>query len=185
MTKDQVQLLSGVADNFLRQVQIGKQHVQKVPQWYGETVGFWDGEKLITWTANIQPWTQHTMGEFSAKMEAIEVFSPAKDASGKFIGLDHEAIFYDPDVYVQPIKVNERFLRRATMDDPNERYTFIECLSNINNTNGKPTQLTKADPRYVDYYGRPWVQVWETNFEKGWDKPEETAAPSDVLDLFK
>jgi hypothetical protein len=185
VTKDQVQLLSGVADNFLRQVQIGKQHVQKVPQWYGETVGFWDGEKLITWTANIQPWTQHTMGEFSAKMEAIEVFTPAKDASGKFVGLDHEAIFYDPDVYVQPIKVNERFLRRATMDDPTERFTFIECLSNINNTGGHPGQLTKSDPRYVDYYGRPWVQVWEANFEKGWDKPEETAAPSDVLDLFK
>src|SRR5580704_2362053 len=40
MTPWQVQFLSGIAANFLRQVLIGKEHVQKVPQWYGETVGF-------------------------------------------------------------------------------------------------------------------------------------------------
>ena len=56
MTTWQVQFLSGIADNFLRQVMIGKQHVQKVPQWYGETIGFWDGTTLVTWTANIQAW---------------------------------------------------------------------------------------------------------------------------------
>src|SRR5579862_6277541 len=57
-----VQLLSGIAANFLRQVLIGKQHVQKVPQWYGETIGFWDGTSLITWTANVQAWTlSHSM----------------------------------------------------------------------------------------------------------------------------
>ncbi len=185
VNQNQVQFLSGVADNFIRQVLIGKSHVQKVPQWYGETVGFWDGEKLIAWTANVQPWTQHTMGEWSGKLEAIETFTPIKDAAGKFIGLDQEVVFYDPEVYTQPVRIHDRFLRRATLDDPNERYTVIECLSNIANVNGHPTQLTKADPRYVDYYGRPWVQVWEENFEKGWDKPESSAAPTDVLDLFK
>ena len=54
MTPWQVQFLSGIAANFLRQVLIGKEHVQKVPQWYGETVGFWDGTTLVTWTANVQ-----------------------------------------------------------------------------------------------------------------------------------
>ena len=48
-----VQFLSGLADNFLRQVMIGKEHVQTVPQWYGETVGFWDGTTLVAWTANV------------------------------------------------------------------------------------------------------------------------------------
>ena len=71
------------------------------------------------------------------------------------------------------------------LDDPQRRYTYIECLSNIRNVNGRPRQLTKADPRFVDYYGRPWAQNWEENFEKGWDKPESSAAPADVLDLFK
>ena len=60
MTPWNVQFLSGIADNFLRQVMVGKTaHVQKVPQ-YGETIGFWDGTTLVTWTANVQAWQLRT-----------------------------------------------------------------------------------------------------------------------------
>jgi hypothetical protein len=187
MTPWMVQTISGIADNFLRQVMVGKeQHVQKVPQWYGETIGFWDGTTLVTWTANVQGWTlTHSMFETSDKMETVETFKPAYDASGKFIGLDHETIFYDPEAFVAPVRASYRFARRATMEDPNRRYTYIECLSNIQNTNGRPTQLTSADPRFVDYYGRPWAKDWETYFEKGWEKPTAEVVPQDILDLFK
>jgi hypothetical protein len=185
VTPTRVEFLSGIADNFLREVLIGREHVQKVPQWYGETVGFWDGETLVTWTANIQGWTQHTMFEFSNKMESVETFKPLYDASHKFIGLDHEAVWYDPDAYVQPLRLKDRFLQRAPAGDPKARYTFIECLSNIWNVDGRPKQLTKGDPRFIDFYGRPWAQNWEEYFEKGWDKPDDSAAPKDVLDLFK
>jgi hypothetical protein len=185
MTPWQVQFLSGIAANFLRQVLIGKQHVQKVPQWYGETVGFWDGTTLVTWTANVQAWTlSHSMFEFSGKMETVETYKPAYDASGKFIGLDHEAVFYDPDAFVQPLHATYRFVRVATPDDPSRRYTYIECLSNLKNTNGRPAQLTAADPRYVDYYGRPWAQNWEKYFEVGWDKPQDDL-PQEILDILK
>src|SRR5580765_2143986 len=34
----QVQMMSGTAANFFRQFLIGRQHVQKVPQWYGEAI---------------------------------------------------------------------------------------------------------------------------------------------------
>jgi hypothetical protein len=159
--------------------------VQKVPQWYGETVGFWDGDTLVAWTANIQPWTQHTMFESSPQMETIETFKPAYDANHRFVGVDHEAVWYDPGALVQPVRLTERFLRIAMPDDANARFTFIECLSNIRNVEGRPKQLTSADPGFVDFYGRPWAQNWETWFEKGWDKPEIDAAPKDVLDLFK
>ena len=82
MTPWNVQFLSGIADNFLRQVMVGKTaHVQKVPQWYGETIGFWDGTTLVTWTANIQAWQlSHAMFETSDKLETIETFKPALDA---------------------------------------------------------------------------------------------------------
>jgi hypothetical protein len=181
-----VQFISGIADNFLRQVMVGKeQHVQKVLQWYGETIGFWDGTTLITWTANVQGWTlTHSMFENSDKMETVETFKPAYDAAGKFVGLDHETIFYDPLAFVAPVRASYRFARRATPEDPNRRYTFIECLSNIKDVNGRPTQLTAADPGYVDYYGRPWAKDWEKYFEAGWDKPQ-TELPQDILDLFK
>jgi hypothetical protein len=184
MTTWQVQFLSGIADNFLRQVLIGKEHVQKVPQWYGETVGFWDGTTLTTWTANIQAWTlTHAMFDTSDKMETVETFRPAYDASGKFVGLDHETTFYDPDAFVAPVRAAFRFVRLATPDDPNRRYTFIECLSNIVNNDGRPKQLTNADPRYIDYYGRPWAKNWEKYLEAGWDKPQDDL-PAAVTDIF-
>jgi hypothetical protein len=187
MTPWMVQTISGIADNFLRQIMIGKeQHVQKVPQWYGETIGFWDGTTLVTWTANIQGWTlTHSMFEFSNKMETVETFKPAYDAAGKFIGLDHEAVFYDPETFVAPVRATYRFARRATPDDANRRYTYIECLSNIKNTDGRPTQLTNSDPRFVDYYGRPWAKNWEKYFEKDWEKPDTEVVPKEILDIFK
>jgi len=99
--------------------------------------------------------------------------------------LDHDSVFYDPLAFVQPLRVTYRYVRVATPADPNYRYTYIECLSNIKDINGRPTQLTAADPDYVDYYGRPWAEDGEKYFEKGWQKPADSTVPADVLDLFK
>ena len=179
-----VQFLSGIAANFLRQVLIGKQHVQKVPQWYGETVGFWDGTSLITWTANVQAWTlSHSMFEFSDKLQTIETYKPVLN-NGAFVGLDHEAVFYDPDAFVAPLHLNMRFNRAAGLENATRRYTYIECLSNLRNVDGRPSQLTAASDRYIDYYGRPWAKNWEKYFEVGWDKPQDDL-PQEILDIFR
>jgi hypothetical protein len=181
----QVQFLSGVAANFLRQVLIGRTHVQKVPQWYGETIGFWNGTTLVSWTANVQGWTlSHSMFEFSDALETIDVFTPRFDAGGAFVGVSLDTTFYDPRAFVAPLHNVIRFNRAARLDDPNRRYTYIECLSNLRNTDGRPTQNTAADPRFVDYYGRPWAQNWEKYFEAGWDKPD-AELPPELRDLFK
>jgi hypothetical protein len=182
---NQVQFLSGIADNFLFKVLIGRKHVQQVPQWYGETIGFWDGEKLISWTANVQGWTiTHTMFEYSDKMEIVEIITPVKDNDGTFRGLSAETIFYDPDAFVAPLRSTMRWNRTQKLDSPNLRHTFVECLSNVANTNGRPGQLTPADDRFIDYYGRPWAKNWEKYFEKGWDKPN-TDIPAGILDIFE
>ena len=184
MNASQVQFLSGLAANFLRQVLIGKEHVQKVPQWYGETIGFWDGTTLITWTANVQGWTlSHSMFEFSDKLQTIETYTPVYNG-GAFVGLDHEAVFYDPDAFVAPLHLTMRFNRAAGLDNPTRRYTYIECLSNLRNVDGRPSQLTAASDRFIDYYGRPWAKNWEKYFEVGWDKPQDDL-PKEILDIFK
>ena len=186
VTPYKVVTMGGVADNFYRDIHIGAEHVQKVPQWYGETVGFWDKDTLVTWTANIQAWTQHSAFEWSSQLETVETFKPFYDSNHKMIGIDHEAIWYDPEALLQPVKLTERYLRVALPNDPKARFTFIECLSNIHNVQGRPQQLNKDSPMYVDYYGRPWAQNWEQWFEKGWDKPEDDSGiPADVLDVLK
>jgi hypothetical protein len=184
MTPNQVQFLAGIADNFLFKVLIGRTHVQKTPQWYGETVGFWDGDKLISWTANIQGWTiTHGLFEYSSKLETVEIISPRQE-NGAFAGLTIETIFYDPDAFVVPLRSTMRWNRTQRHDSPTLRHTFIECLSNVSNVNGRPTQLSPTDPRFVDYYGRPWAKNWEKYFEQGMEKPDSDV-PAEILDIFK
>jgi hypothetical protein len=172
VTPNQVQFLTGIADNLLRRVLIGRKHVQQVPQWFGETVGFWNGTTLVAWTANVQGWTlSHSMFEFSNEMETVEVFRPSAD--GKTIEV--EATFYDPEAFVRPLQTITPWERIANLDDANRRFSFVECRVQstiVNGSDGRPTQLTFIDEGYVDYFGRPWAQNWEKHFEAGWEKPE-------------
>ena len=129
--------------------------MQKVPQWYGETIGFWDGTTLISWTANVQAWTlTHSMFEISGKIETIEIVTPAYDASGAFTGINHETIFYDPDVFVAPVRATMFIRRFATPADPNPRFSFVECLSNIRNVN-EPSNAADAWPPRLHRLLRP------------------------------
>ncbi|HEX7080866.1 MAG TPA: hypothetical protein VF329_07630 [Gammaproteobacteria bacterium] len=173
VTPDQVQFLAGVADNFIRKVLIGQKHVQQVPQWYGETVGFWDGDTLVAWTANVQGWTlSHSMFEFSNSLEVIEVIRPQEDGGGLVV----EATFYDPEAFKQPLHTMMPWDRAAGIDDQDRRYTYVECRVQstiVNGPDGRPTQLTPLDEGYVDYFGRPWAQNWEEHFEQGWERPAE------------
>jgi hypothetical protein len=171
MTPHQVQFLSGIADNFLRRVLVGRKHVQQVPQWYGETVGFWNGTTLVAWTSNVQAWTlSHSMFEFSSKLQVIEVFTPSAD--GKVITV--ASTFYDPEAFLRPLHTVTPWERRIGLDDATQRFMFVECRVQstiLNGPDGKPTQLVPGDPGYIDYFGRPWAQNWEEHFEKGWTKP--------------
>ena len=52
-----------------------------VPRWYGETVGFWDKDVLITWTSNIQGWKSHSEFEFSNKLQSVEIYTPMREGT--------------------------------------------------------------------------------------------------------
>ena len=172
MNPYQVQFLSGTAGNLMRRFLIGRKHVQEVPQWYGETVGFWNGTTLIAWTANVQGWTlTHNMFEYSNSMEIVETFRPSADGRR----ITWEATFYDPEAFVRPVHAVTILNLNKRLDDPVMRHTYVECRvasTIVNGPDGRPVQLTFGDPGFIDYFGRPWAQNWEEHFEKGWEKPE-------------
>ena len=172
MTPHQVQFLSGSSDNLLRKVLVGRSHVQQVPQWYGESVGFWNGNTLVAWTSNVQGWTlSHSMFEHSSSLQVIETFTPSAD--GKVITVD--ATFYDPEAFTRPLHTVTPLEPVAGPDDPEARHTFVECRVQstiVNGSDGRPTQLTFLEEGYIDYFGRPWAQNWEEHFEQGWERPE-------------
>ena len=174
VTPGQVQFLAGVADNFVRKVLIDQEHSTLIPQWYGETVGFWDEDTLIAWTANVQGWTtSHSMFEFSNELEVIEIIRQVEGSDDLVV----EAIFYDPEAFVRPLRIVTPWNRTAGIDDPEQRYLFVECRVEsgiVLGPDGRPSQLTPFDEAYIDFYGRPWAQNWEKFFEQGWERPVPT-----------
>jgi hypothetical protein len=146
-----------------------------VPRWYGETIGFWDGEVLITWTSNIQGWKVHGGMEFSSKLQAIEIYTPNRDENGTLYGINQEAIFYDPEALLEPIRVVRNLEKQADLvnSDP---YVFIECIPTIFNIDGFATPVSPGDViqyQIPDIYGRPWAQNWEQYHEQVMSGQEE------------
>jgi hypothetical protein len=146
-----------------------------VPQWLGETIGFWDGEVLITWTSNIQGWISHGSFEFSNQLQSIEIYTPRQDDKGKLIGIRHETVLYDPEALVEPVRIVQHWSRLGRLNE-NDPMVMVECLPQIYPVNGVASPKSPGDTvEYLqpDLYGRPWAQIWEKYREPGMQKPAE------------
>ena len=187
-TPSVVQIVAGVARNFITTVHIGREFKMDgnvprlgadVPRWYGETIGFWDKDALITWTSNIQGWAGHGTFEFSSKLQTIEIYTPLRDAAGKVTALNHEAVFYDPEAFVEPIRIVRNYQRLSGFEE-GDPPPFIECIPTIYPIKGHSTPVspgTVIEYEVPDMYGRPWAQLWEKYFEQGMKRP-------DAADIF-
>ncbi len=186
LTPDLVQVLARGALNFITNIHVGREFNMEgsvprlgaeVPRWYGETIGFWDEDVLITWTSNIQGWTTHSAFEHSNRMQAIEIYTPMRDESGKFLGLNHEAILYDPQALVEPIRIIRRLVKQADFDDPDAgTYVFAECIQAIFPIEGTSTPVPPGrviELEVPDMYRRPWARMWEQYWEQDMDRPQE------------
>ena len=109
-------------------------------------------------------------------MQSVEIYTPIHDASGKYLGLNHEAILYDPEALVEPIRVIQRLMKLAEFDDASVNpIVYIECIQTIYPVEGTATPLTpgrKFDYEVPDMYGRPWAHIWEQYWERGMEKPD-------------
>ena len=189
VTPDIFEILAGVARNFITQVHFGREFNtegaiprlgQDVPRWYGETVGFWDEDVVISWTSNIQPWMAHSQFEFSNKMQTVEIYTPVRNDSGAITALNHESIFYDSEALSEPVRI-VRNLTRVSDISEGDPYSYIECVQTIFTQNGIATPMNPGDTyeAYVpDMFGRPWAEIWEKFHEEGME------APQDEVDIF-
>ena len=179
-----VQILGGVARNFITNIHIGREFIMDgdvprlgadVPRWYGETIGFWDDDVLITWTSNIQGWKNHAAFEHSNKLQTIEIYAPNRNADGEFIGFNHEAIFYDPEALIEPVRIVRNFVKDGGYEE-SVPYVFIECVQTIFPIEGTAVPVSPGqviEYEVPDMYGRPWADIWEKYWEKDMQKEEE------------
>lgn len=186
VTPDVVQILASGALNFLTNIHVGREFDMTgrvprlgadVPRWYGETIGFWDEDTLITWTSNIQGWTTHSVFEHSDEMQSIEIYTPMRDADGTFLGLNHEAILYDPEALVEPVRVIRKLVKSAEFGTPDASpYVYTECIQTFFPLDGTATPVTPG--RVIEYevpdmYGRPWAHIWRKYWERDMQPPAE------------
>ncbi len=191
LVPERVQFTGGTG-NAIRQVKVGGEFNTEgvvprlgpdVPRWMGETVGFWDGHTLVTWTSNVQGWWAHGSWEYSNRLQLIEIWSERHGADGAFLGLEHETVFYDPEAFVQPVR-DIRFFSRSGDAADAAPFNLDHCNQTIfigEDGRARPVAPgTTIQYEVPDIYGRPWAHIWEKYFEQDMKRPER----SDDLDDF-
>jgi hypothetical protein len=107
-------------------------------------------------------------------LQTIEIWRPRLDSQGKLLGLEHEAVFYDEDALLQPIR-NVRFLARQGDFNEVPPNNLTHCNQTFFVVDGRATPLVPGSViqyRVEDLYGRPWAAVWEEYFEQGMQRPK-------------
>jgi hypothetical protein len=178
-----VQDLRNGTHNFLTHIHVGREFNvdgavprlgDDIPRWYGETIGFWDGDVLVTWTSNIQGWIAHGAFEFSSRLQSIEIYSPIHDADGNTIGIEQDAILYDPEALVEPVRIVQRFEKTQGLGEgPPVQHS--QCIQVVYPIDGIATSVGPNDSFEFsppDIYGRPWARMWEKYHEQGLQRPE-------------
>jgi hypothetical protein len=181
-TPERVQLMASSADNFIRHFNIGRSFDMSgsvprlgadVPRWFGESIGFWDNDTLITWTSNVIPWITHGVFEFSGKLQTIEIFAPRRAPDGALAGIEHEIVLYDPEAFAQPLRIVQVHIKTGNLDEV-DPFIYARCMQTIFPIDGRPQPVspgTTIQYTVPDIYGRPWADIWEQYLEKGMSRP--------------
>jgi hypothetical protein len=116
-----VQIMAGDADNFVTNVHVGRAFDSSgaaagsgadVPRWYGETIGFWDGD--VTLLDVEHPGLEGApQTELSSKLQTIEIYTPNRDGGGNVIGLNHEGDLLRPRSAREPMRIVRNLQRSA------------------------------------------------------------------------
>jgi len=132
------------------------------PKWYGESIGFWDGDSLIVHTNQVKGWAGGVY-EYSDQLEAVERYTRVGDV------IEAEITVYDPEVFVRPLHNTGRFTL-----DPETNIALNRMLRNsCTDTNGPSNKVhmdvrglnnerLPGDPLYFNAAdNRPWVTYLE------------------------
>ena len=191
LTRDLVLDMRDAAETLVTQIHIGREFNDTgavprlgpaIARWFGETIGFWDGEALVSWTSNIEGWMSHGGAEYSHTLQTIEIYTPRKDGSGKLIGLKHEAILYDDEALVDPVRIVEIWNKSGDLNQA-DPFEILECVPAAYPVKGVATpKLPGQIFEYTvpDVFARPWAKIWEQYFEPGMKNPEP---PDDLFNF--
>jgi hypothetical protein len=118
----------------IRRIYIGQEHknVYGTHSWYGDTIGFWDGNKLVTSTKYLLPadftrWSPMTSNQF----ESVEIWE-LKQYPGGIERLEVQVTFYDKHAFVKPVSAVYAFRRAKELEEAGHRVQHWECETSSN-----------------------------------------------------
>jgi hypothetical protein len=145
-------------DSSIRRVYIGQEHknVTGTHSWYGDIVGFWDGDKLVTHTVDLLPvdftrWAPMTSNQF----ESVEVWELKRYPDG-IERLEVQVTFYDSYAFVKPVHAVYAFRRATALEDAGYRVIHWECEQSNNSyrdESGGTDYRLPGEEGYVDPRG--------------------------------
>lgn len=150
---EQTWLSSETVNNVRRIYTDGRGHPpaeDAFPLYYGDSIGFWDGQKLVIHTTQLMPRSFAGQLNQSEQMETVEIWE--RIAAGT---IEAKAWIYDPTIYVEPWYVTRRYTQIVNADKV-LRMNYWHCGENANNevfrtpegsTQYKDFQFTDKDHR--------------------------------------
>ena len=113
----------------IRRIYIGQEHknITGTHSWYGDTIGFWDGEKLVTNTKYLLPadftrWAPMTSNQF----ESVEVWELKHYPDG-IERLEVQVTFYDSFAFKKGVNAVYAFRHATALEDAGYRVVHWEC----------------------------------------------------------
>ena len=128
---EQTWLTSETVNNVRRIYTDGRDHPpidERYPLYYGDSIGFWDGQKLVIHTNQLM---ERSMGRNqptqSDKMETVEIWQKINPTTIKA-----DVWIYDPALYTEPWYVERRY-SQVPNADKSLRIRYWNCNENPNN----------------------------------------------------
>jgi hypothetical protein len=145
-------------DSSIRRIYIGQEHknVTGTHSWYGDTIGFWEGDKLVTHTVDLLPadftrWAPMTSNQF----ESVEVWELKTYPDG-IRRLEAQITFYDSFAFAKPVHAVYAWRPATALEDAGYRVIHWECeLSNnaFKDTDGSTNFRLPGEEGYQDARG--------------------------------
>jgi hypothetical protein len=131
VTPDQTWLINEMVNDIRRIYTDGRDHVPEVdryPLYNGDSIGFWDGQKLVIHTNQLTSGMyQRSQPDYTEQVETVEIWQKVDDKT-----LAADVWIYDPPALVEPWYTKQSYVK---LSDPDKslRIRYWHCGENQNN----------------------------------------------------
>jgi hypothetical protein len=143
VTPQETYLINEMQNEMRRVYTDGRDHPSAedaYPLWEGDSIGFWDGDKLVIHTAQMRAGQyQRIQPYYTEQVETVEIWQKAGDDT---MAVDIWA--FDPPALAEPWYTKQTY-KRLSNDDKSLRIRYWDCAENQNNT------VTKTDTGSSDF----------------------------------